>query len=525
MSAQAPSLLSSGEGVTTEKARLEVLAHAFSVAAGDYFDREVTYESNITNAEERKSRKKSFRRFVVGASVAAQFFFFGVLVVAFVAESTFLFLVVGVIMLTILGIAVLVWMNTTSQIEEAEQRIEENRRKLKKNTPDGSVSFVSQISMPLYLVPYGDEHMVFDGVDNAPTTEISIADIDGDALIEAGDDLEARKAEYDRQLANEEVLSPEKAEQLVTGAKKHRCLERPVIEQLNTMTGIARSRDVETIRVGVHANNEKTNSIQKLAREDLLKPGTDIPMVETALSLKEAQGTVRELSGVEEVAVSGDLLEIARTTKDRVNETTRDLRARHETNAELVDAHWSGCADIVGQGSQKRVCPACLAEEYERVDEDLNIVENILEEGGSFGAALGDDDLDRIGDGSFTISIRQEIEDELPTPDENLKNAFSTLEAVGSEGVCEEHGDIQPESIPEDSQVFAEVWRSLYYMYRDPIMENVYDLEQEAEDVRRDKEQKIQGLTEFEQILDQTKLNLKSTESEYETAKAITREF
>ena len=65
------------------------------------------------------------------------------------------------------------------------------------------------------------------------------------------------------------------------------------------------------------------------------------------------------------------------------------------------------------------------------------------------------------------------------------------------------------------------MWRSLYYAFRGPIMDSVDDLEQEAEDIRQNKEQKMVDLTQYEQIKDEAEQRYYEVKSDYEAARSI----
>lgn len=510
---RAPGVIDGETNVNSERARTEVLADAFSDASGEYFTRLKQYEDNIADAEDEIERMKKIG---AGAVVA------GLLLVF--AEIT-LDITVGLILAGIL-VALGGGAYAYKQITDAQERIEENEANIEENEPDGEVTFVSQIGVPLYLTPYGDKHMIFDGLDTAPQTTIKLANIDGETLLEEGDTLEELHEIFQKYLDDETTVPPEFAEQLSPGATEHRQLERPLTDQIDRMTAVAEDVDRDTIDVNVHANNTKSASVRKLAQNDLLRSNGHIPLVETRRSRSECEAIVDEIRGVEEEAVSGDLLNQATDQRDRVKEIANTHATRLQENIRTLGEHFGSYGSKTEAAMQKHVCQECLDDRLEDIIDELSLVSEILEDGGSLGRALGDADLDKATDEAFTERIKSDIQERIPEMEEQLKGAYNTLENLGpGGGFCDVHGQVDTVSVADSGPVFGEVWRSLYYEFREPIMNSVEDMEKDAEEVRQNKEQKMIDLTQYEQIKDDVKREFESVKSEYEAAEAVERQL
>lgn len=509
MSYQAPGMLDGGETVDREHARTEVLARAFDDAAGGYFDRQKRYEDNVSEAEDDRDQMQ-----LVGAGAAVVGL--ALVVVGFVVMENLVVSGVGFLA----GAAVAAFAYT--QYQDAEERIEQNERDLAANEPDGEVTFVSQIGVPMYLVPYKDDHMVFDGLDTAPERTLDLANIDADTLLGQQDALDEQKAAYDDLLADETVVSPERLAEFAPNAREHRQLERPLLERIDAMTDVASDIDRDTISASVCANDQKSRSVASLARSDLLERG-DLPTVETRKSMGECEAVVDDIRGVEEQAVSGDMLDQAQECRDRVDGIATELGRRLQGNESTVSDHYHSHAETVDTQLHKHVCEECLAERVEAIVDELGLVDQILSsEAGSLGTALSDEDLDRGTDDEFTARIRSDIEDAVPSIDDDLKRAYNRLDALGPEsGYCEVHGDVETVPVADSGALFGEVWRSLYYAFREPIMDSVEDLEQEAEEIRQTKEQKMVDLTQYEQIKDEAEQRYFEVKSDYEAARKV----
>lgn len=509
MSYQAPGMLDGGETVEREHARTEVLARAFDDAAGDYFDRQKRYEDNVSEAEDDRDRMKLVGG---GAAVAG----LALVVVGFVVMENAVVAGVGFLA----GVAVAAYAYT--QYQDAEERIEANRADLRANEPDGEVTFVSQIGVPMYLVPYKDDHMVFDGLDTAPERTLDLANIDADSLLAQQDALDEQKAVYDDLLADETVVSPDRLAKFAPNAGEHRRLERPLLERVDAMTAVANDIERDTISASVCANDQKSRSIGSLARGNLLERG-DLPTVETRKSMGECEAVVDDIRGVEEQAVSGDMLDQARECRERVDGIATELGRRLQDNESTVSGHYDAHAETVDTQLHKHVCEECLADRVEAIVDELGLVDQILSsEAGSLGTALSDKDLDRGTDEAFTDRIRGDIEEAVPSIDEDLKRAYNRLDALGPDsGYCAVHGDVETVPVADSGALFGEVWRSLYYAFRDPIMDSVEDLEQEAEDIRQNKEQKMVDLTQYEQIKDEAEQRYYEVKSDYEAARSV----
>jgi len=515
MEYQAPGMLEGGSEVERERARTEVLARAFREAAGGYFDRLAEYEDNISDAEAEQSKMKKIgaAAVIVGLLVA---------VVGIGPAENAIVAVVGVVIaLAGAGYAY-------KRYSDAAARIEENEARIEDNAPDGEVSFISRIGVPMYLLPYQDNHMVFDGLKTAPETTLDLANIDADALISEEEELSAYKDVYDEALAEETVVSPDLIEEFAPEIRDHRRLERPLLDRIDTMTDIAAYIERDTITANVCANDQQSQSVAALARKDLLSSDGELPTVETRHSMGECEALVDEIRGVEEQAVSGDMLDQAEASRERVDEIATELARRLQTNESRVEEHYGAHAEHVDAAVEKHVCEECLDDRLDAIVDELGLVDQILSsETGSLGTALSDADLDRgipEEGASFTEDIRADIEDAVPELEGELRAAYNRLEDLGRDGgYCEIHGEVETEAVADSGALFGEVWRSLYYAFRDPIMESVDDLEQEAEDIRQNKEQKMIDLTQYEQIKDEAEQRYYEIKSDYETARSIER--
>jgi hypothetical protein len=280
--------------------------------------------------------------------------------------------------------------------------------------------------------------------------------------------------------------------------------------------------------VNIHANDTVSNSVATLYRDDLVTSNGDIPQVETMRSLSESQAVIDDIRGVEQQAVSGDMLEEAKERRERVDEIADRYIDQLETNVETATEHYDHHADIIADSTRKFVCEECLADRVADVDDELNLVQEILSaETGSFGVALSDPDLDQIptdGEGSFTEQVEADIEAQLPVLSEQVRSAYNDLPDLGrDEGYCVKHQSVETVPVSPDGRLFAEVWRSLYYQFRDPIMDSIEDLEREAEEVRQNKEQKMIDLAQYEQIKDAVERDYHSVKAEHEAAETIER--
>jgi hypothetical protein len=416
---------------------------------------------------------------------------------------------------------------TYTQYTSAIERIRENERNIEENEPDGEVTFVSQVGVPMYLVPYQDRHMIFDGLKSAPKTTLELANIKGDELVAERGDFDELKRTFDEQFGDETTVSPEFADKIAPGVSDHRRLEKPLTDRIDAMTELARDIDRETVEVNVHTNNTKSKSLQTLADQGLLKSNGDLPLIETNLSIAEGKATVDEIRGVEEQAVSGDVLSQAREQRDRIDEVTAEMIDRLQQNDAAIESHLGKYASAVETMTHKHVCEECLSKRIEQVTDELNLVDEILSsEAGSLGAALSDQDLDRGTDEQFTARIRSEIQERIPELDDQLKQAYNSLEDLGQgEGFCEIHGRVETRRIADSGAVFGEVWRSLYWAFREPIMDSIDDLERDAEEVRQKKEQKMIDLTQYEQIKDRAEREYQSVKSEYEAARTVEQQL
>jgi len=512
-----PGLFDQGDPVARERARTEVLARAFADVAGGYFERQKEYEDAIENARSQRSTAKQVRiaTVVVGILLA--------LLGLLIATQSAAIGVITVILGALVGLGG-VWY-ARRQIDAAEETISSQRANIQANEPDGEVKFVSQVAVPFYLVPYGSKHMIFDGLQTAPTTTLDLAMLDGDALVSRWDDLSDTHEEYRDHVAGEGVLSPEYAQEFADDVHDHRQLERPIADGIDDMTAVIDDMAVEEISVNVDANNGRSRSLSTLARNGQLRRGSDVPLVETPQSLEECQSVVRDIRGVEEKAVSGDMLDEAREHRDNVSAIVRDTVERLENNESTVDRHGTQYGDAVGESVEKHVCESCLVETVDDVMNELSLVNTVFSSNTSFGVALDDDDLNDIETASgesFKQSIRTELGEYLPEPEKQLARAFNRLPDLGPDGThCAKHGEVTTTAVPESGAVFGEVWRSLYYTFRDPILESAGQLEEEAENIRQHKEQRKMDLAEYEQARDSYELQFKAMQSEYETAERL----
>lgn len=513
MAYESPGIFANGSGVSDAQARTEVLAHAFNDAAGEYFQREYQYESALEEATERRDQMKLY----------------GAIAVAVGLLLAGLGLVDGNTLVALAGIAIALagggyayW-----QYSDAEEEIANQQENLRQNRPDGSVSFVSKIGVPFYVVPYDQNHMIFDGLANAPRTSIELAHLDGDAIIDRQNELADLVDQFEDELEEETVLQPAELEELDDSVSDHREIERPITEKIDEISQIIRDTEQETIAVPVHANNNISYSISELSRAGHLHRNGTMPTVGTVQSRTECEEMVAEIRGFESEAVSGDMLDQIKRNRETVLDLTEDFVNRLANNQETVRDHFDTYEQTLHNATHKFVCKACLEEELEAVDDELKLIDEILSpETGSFGIALDDPDLDKIAtDGEYTFrqQIRNDIRTELPELSGELRRAYNTLPDIADSHYCEKHETTEPVEIPQNGHLFGEVWRSLYYDFREPIMKQTKDLEKEAEDVRQNKEQKMIDLAQYEQIVDSVEREYLSVKSEYKTAEKIAR--
>jgi hypothetical protein len=503
-------MLEGGQAADRERARTEILAKAFDTAAGDYFDRLAEYEDNIAEAEAEQDRMKKYGAGAVIVGVL-------LVVVGVAVIETLSVSAVGVV-IALVGAGY-----AYKRYTDAQETIEENEGRIASNTPDGEVSFVSQIGVPMYLLPYGDDHMIFDGLKTASKTTLDLANIDADRLIQRQQELNEQKRLYDELLAEETVVSPELLEEFAPGVREHRRMEQPILDRIDAMTDVASDIDRERITVNVCANDQKSQSIAEFAGSGLLESNGSMPTVETRHSMAECESIVDEIRGVEEQAVSGDMLDQAKESRDQVERISTDLARQLQTNEDRIEAHYEDHADRVDAAVEKHVCTECLADRIDAIADELGLVDQILSsEAGSLGTALSDQDLDRGTDEPFTDRIRNDIEAAIPELEGELRDAYNRLDDLSNEGgYCEIHGEVDTRAVADSGALFGEVWRSLYYAFRDPIMQSVDDLEQEAEDIRQNKEQKMIDLTQYEQIKDEAEQRYFEIKSDYDAARSI----
>jgi hypothetical protein len=252
-----------------------------------------------------------------------------------------------------------------------------------------------------------------------------------------------------------------------------------------------------------------------------------MPTVETNQSMAECESVVDEIRGVEEQAVSGDMLDQAQESREQVDAVSTELARRLQSNERQIEDHYTAHADQVDTAADKHVCAECLSDRVDTIADELGLVDQILSpEAGSLGTALSDRDLDRGTDEEFTDRIRRDIEEAVPELEGELRDAYNRLEDLGSDGgYCGVHGEVDTESVPDSGALFGEVWRSLYYAFRGPIMQSVDDLEQEAENIRQNKEQKMIDLTQYEQIKDEAEQRYFEVKSDYDAASNIEQEL
>lgn len=488
-------------------ARTEVLAKAFNEAAGGFFERWKGYEDSIREAEERRERMRWVG--IVGAVIGLALAVIGV-VVETVALS-------GVGVLAAIGLGGYAYM----QYQEAEEEIEKNEEMIKRNQPDGSVSFVSKVHVPFYLVPYErSSYMIFDGLGSASPTSIQLSNIDGDALEERSDDLSEVKGIYDEYVSDAGVVDPEFAEKVSPNVSEHRVIEYPIVDQMNKMSEIASNPDVTEVEASVHYNNAKSKSVKGLLEGGVCKTDDGAKTVETELSMSECEEVINQIKGVEERAVSGDILNRAKRHREKIREISEEIEAKIGGNRKVVDDHYSEYADTSESLAQKAVCADCLDERVSEVADELNLVDQVLgAETGSFGAALNDEDIDEV-DTEFRRRIRDEISEELPQLEGGLLDSYNRLEDL-HDGVCDKHGDAETVRVSDVGDLFGEVWRSMYCSYRGPILDKAEDLEKEAEDIRDSKEKKMIDLSQYEQIKDSYEREYESVKSEYDAARRV----
>lgn len=512
-----PGLFDQGDPVARERARTEVLAHAFADVAGGYFERQKDYEDAIAQAQNDRESAKRIR--LVAAAAGAFVALLGLLIATQAASFGVVVLLLGV------GAALAGVWYARRQIEAAEKQIDSQRAKMEANEPDGEVKFVSQITVPFYLVPYGSKHMVFDGLGSAPETRLDLATLDGDALVDRWDDLSEVHVDYQDHIAGEDVVSPEYAAAFADDVEDHRLLEQPIADRIDDMTAVVDDMEVQEISVNVHANDRQSRSISSLAADGHLRQGSDLPSAEVSQSLSECEGIVRDIRGVEQKAVSGDMLDAARDHRENVAKIAESTLDRLEGNREATARHGTAYGDALEESVARHVCERCLAEETDRVIEELSLVNTVFSSNTSFGVALDDDDLndaETTGDESFKQSIRTELGEFLPEPETEFARAFNRLPDLGADGGhCSRHGEVSTTAVSESGVVFGEVWRSLYYTFRDPILESAGQLEEEAENIRQHKEQQKMDLADYEQARDSYELQYKSMQSEYETAEQL----
>lgn len=520
-----PGLFSGGEDVAPARARTTVLARAFSDAVGGYFERWKMYEDAIRDAEDEMERMKRLGAGGVGAGVVL------VLVGGLVVGDVDGFAIAAVGLLLAIGAAAYARM----QYSDAEDRIGKNEHNIAINEPDGTVTFVSQVAVPMYLVPYADRHMVFDGLDTAPQATVNLANIDVERLAEQRGTLENRKAAYDEHLAGATVIGPdaidelpdEFAAELSPEGEDSSRIEAPLARTMRQMTRTAGDIERDTIDVNVHANNAKSASLRQLAASGALRRNGSHREIEVPRSIGECEAAVSEIRGFEELALSGDMLDQAREHRDTVDEIGTELAQRLRDSAATVGDHYAAYAEDLQTSMHKHVCPECLASRSEDLEDELDIVGEVLDaERGGLGAALSDEDLDRMaddeGDRPFTESIRADIREEIPELPDRMRAAHNTLDDLGPDGgYCEVHGSVESTAVADSGTVFGEVWRSLYYNFREPIIESADDLEREAEEVRQNKEQKMIDLAQYEQIKENVAREYYSVESEYEAAQRV----
>jgi hypothetical protein len=493
-----------------EKARTEVLAQAFDDAAGEYFSRIENYEDNISEARAERTSAKQIGAVAAIAGLV-------VLAVGFVLDTPVIGGAGALIGVVGVGYAYTKYAGASERIRENEQNIEQNE-------PDGEVTFVSQVGVPLYLAPYRDEHMIFDGLDNAPQTSLELANIDGDTLVSEGERLDRRQQDFEKQMSGAGSVSPEFVEEFSPDVTEHRGIEQPLVDQIDRMSEVMESTSRETVDINVHANNQKTKSVRVLAREGHLRSHGDLRLVETRRSADETEALVNDIRGVEAEAISGDTLDQAEKQHERVDEIATGHVRRLRTNSERIQEHFESYSDSVARSMHKYVCEECLKDEIESITDEFGLVDEILETG-SLGNALSDEDLDDENE-NFTQQIREDIGERIPELDDRLKKAYNTLDDLGADGGhCETHERVDTTEVADSGAVFAEVWDSLYDALREPMLNRADELESSAEDIRQQKEQEMVDLTQYEQIKNDAMHEYESAKSDYDAARTLEREL
>lgn len=504
-------MFADGEPVEKERAQTEVLARAFNEAAGGYFQRQHQYEQALEAASERRQQMRLYAGIAVAVGVV-------MLLLGFVTE-------VPPLMLLGAAVAALGGGYAYLQASSATEEMTRQRENLEQNRPDGSVSFVSQVAVPLYLVPYDERHMIFDGLKTAPQTSVNLSHIDGQTVLRRQRNLEDVVEYYGERVEGETVLQPEELEDLEFDVESHRQLERPIAERIDEITDVVRDTDVETIEISVHANNDVAGSLQQLSREGHLRQNGNLPVSRSRSTLPECERVVTEIRGFEDEAASGDILEQIQQTRSSVMELTERFVDRLESNQEVVADHFDAYSSLQRVGTHKHVCEECLTEQVEDVNRRLSLVDEILSpETGSFGVALDDPDLDEIetpGEGTFRDKIRADIHERLPELGEELERAFNTLPDISDNEFCAQHEQTETVTVHQSGSLFGPVWRNLYYDFRGPVLEQTEKLEKDAEEVRQNKEQKMIDLAQYEQSRDAIESEFQKVDAEYQTAKKI----
>ncbi|MEE6210158.1 hypothetical protein U3A55_08330 [Salarchaeum sp. III] len=517
MARRLPGIIERGDGVDEARASTEVLASAFDTAAGGFFERRASYEDDIADAEDRRDRMRKLGAGGVAIGVL-------VLVAGVFLEFALIGAVVGV--LTAAASAAYAY----REYQNAEDAIEDAEQNLAENEPDGSVSFISQVTYPFHLVPYGDRHMIFDGRNAAPVTDLELANVDGAALADASSALADAASVYDDGLSDAGVLDPAVASEIAPGVREHGRLEKPLTDEIDRMAAIARDLHTESVQVRVHANDTVSNSLSTAGDQGTFLNTNELPAVETTNSLAESENVVSTIRGLEEQATSGDLLDEARAHRDRVDSLSRSVASRLQQNERVLTEHFDAYERTLDQSVKKHVDAAEHADRLAAIDDELDLTSEILSpDSGSLGTALSDRDLDRLdvdGEGSFTEQIRADIENRIPTLNDDLADAYTTAPDIGPDGTYDRAYDGDgTHSVHRDGVVFGEVWRSLFYSFREPIMDSVDDLERDAEDIRQNKEQKMIDVSQFEQMKDAAEREYSTVKSEYEAARTVEEEL
>lgn len=499
-----PGIFADGEAVGEKRARTEILAEAFNDAAGEYFDRQHQYEQALEAAKERKARMQNI------GIVAAIFALFFLIIGASAGSVQVIALGVGVGLVGC-GYAYMQFQNAKEEIERQQQNLEYNQ-------PDGSVSFVSQIAVPFYLVPYDEQHMIFDGLRNAPETSITLSHIDGEAVLQQRDELENTVDYYEEAIEGEAVLQPKDLDDIDFDVRSHRQLERPIAKQIDDITEVVRDTETETVSVSVHANNTVSKSIRQLAQQNQLRENGGLSVGPTRISLSECENIVTDMRGFEDEAASGDILDQMDENRKDVMKLTQQFVDRLENNQRTVDTHFDSYGNIQQLAAHKHVCRECFDQVVKRVENRYDLVEEVLSsETGSFGEAMGDEDLGE----EFENKIKNDIREQFPELSEDLRRAFNTLPDISDSQYCGKHEHIETVAVHQSGQLFGPVWRNLYYAFRDPILERARDLEKDAEDVRQSKEQKMIDLEQLKQTRDSIESEYQKVDAQYQTAKKI----